>query len=309
MGCMATRKTAHVTEVISPHATRIITCANHKGGTGKTTTAVNVSAGLALLTQQRVLLVDFDPQGHASRALGVESAHVRYSVTDLLTGAMPDWQALCWETGDNLHLLPANATLQDMEPELWRSVDGRWRLKQALHPLLAAFDFIVIDTPPTLGLLMQAPLVASTDLLIPVDVGSFAVEGMRQLLDAIARVRQELQLTLETQHILLTKYDARTTLSAHVSALLRERCGTEALHTVIRVNVALARAQMASKSIFAYDRTSTGAQDYQHVVEELLGTRRAVVSSGTVRPCRLLRRGPGSRKEPKSGRGAHADSL
>jgi chromosome partitioning protein len=83
---MAARKTAHATEVTAPHATRIMTCANHKGGTGKTTTAVNVSAGLALLTQQRVLLVDFDPRGHASMALGVDSAHVRYSVTDLLTG-------------------------------------------------------------------------------------------------------------------------------------------------------------------------------------------------------------------------------
>src|SRR5215831_6546257 len=145
MGCMAARKTAHVTEVTSPHSTRIITCANHKGGTGKTTTAVNVSAGLALLTQQRVLLVDCDPRGHASLALGVESAHVRSSVTDLLTGAMPDVHALYWEQGANLHILPANETLKDVELELVRRVDGRWRLKQALHPLLDAFDVIVID--------------------------------------------------------------------------------------------------------------------------------------------------------------------
>src|SRR5262249_16648397 len=206
-------------------------------------------------------------------------------------------------------ILPAHATLTDLEPELVRRGDGRLQLKHALQPLLDTFDIIVIDTPPTLGLWIQAPLVASTELLIPVDVGYFAFEGMPQLLHAITRVRQEVPLTLATRHILLTKFDARTTLSAHARALLRERCGPEALHTVIRVNVALARAQMARKSIFAYDRTSPGAQDYQHVVKELLGTRRAVVSSGTLRRCRLRRRGPGSRKEPKSGRGTHADSL
>jgi chromosome partitioning protein len=304
---MAARKTAHVAEGPAPHSTRIITCANHKGGTGKTTTAVNVSAGLALLTQQRVLLVDCDPRGHASMALGIDMEHVRYSVTDLLTGAMTDWQALCWDPSAHLHILPANATLTDVERDFGRRGDGRLQLKHALQPLLHAFDVIVIDTPPTLGFWTQAPLVASTDLLIPVDMGSFAVAGMRQLLDAIARLRQEVPLTLATPHILLTKYDARTKLSAHVRAHLRERGDAAALHTVIRVNVALARALMARQSIFAYDRTSPGAQDYQHVVEELLGTHRAVASSGTVIPFRHRRRGPGSRKAPKSGRAAHAD--
>src|SRR6266446_4038325 len=103
MGCMAAWKTANVPEVPSLHSTRIITCANHKGGTGKTTTAVNVSAGLALLKQQRVLLVDCDPRGHASMALGIDMQHVRYSVTDLLTGAIPEVQAFCWDSGANLH--------------------------------------------------------------------------------------------------------------------------------------------------------------------------------------------------------------
>jgi chromosome partitioning protein len=302
---MAARKTTNVLEVTAPRSTRIITCANHKGGTGKTTTAVNVSAGLALLTQQRVLLVDCDPQGHASLALGIDMQHVRYSVTNLLTGAIPDVQALCWDPGANLHILPAHATLTDVERDFGRRGDGRLQLKQALQPLLHAFDVMVIDTPPTLGLWTQAPLVASTDLLIPVDMGSFALAGMRQLLDALARLRQEVPLTLAIPHILLTKVDARTTLAAHVRAHLRERGDAEALHTVIRVNVALARAQMARQSIFAYDRTSRGAQDYQHVVEELLGNRRAVEASGNIIPFRNQRRGPHSRKEHKSGQAAH----
>ena len=304
---MAARKTAHVTEVTAPHSTRIITCANHKGGTGKTTTAVNVSAGLALLKKQRVLLVDCDPRGHASLALGIDRQHVRYSVTDLLTGARPEVQAFCWDPGAHLHILPAHATLTDVEREFGRRGDSRLQLKHALHPLLDAFDVMVIDTPPTLGFWTQAPLVASTDLLIPVDMGYFAFTGMCQLLDALARLRQDVPLTLATPHILLTKYDARTRLAAHIRALLRERGDAAALQTVIRVNVALTRAEMAHQSIFAYDRTSAGAQDYQHVVEELLGTRRAGASSGTIIPFRHPRRGPGRRTAPKSGRAAHAD--
>jgi chromosome partitioning protein len=304
---MAARTTANVPEVTAPHSTRIITCANHKGGTGKTTTAVNVSAGLAVLTQQRVLLIDCDPRGHASLALGIDMQHVRYSVTDLLTGARPEVQAFCWDPSAHLHILPAHATRTDVERELGRRGDSRLQLQQALQPLLDAFDVIVIDTPPTLGFWTQAPLVASTDLLIPVDMGYFALAGMRQLLDALARLRQEVPLTLATPHILLTKVDARTTLAAHIRAHLRERGDAAVLHTVIRVNVALARAQMAQQSIFAYDRTSPGAQDYQHVVEELLGTRRAGASSSTIRPCRHQRRGPKSVKAHQSGRAAHAD--
>src|SRR5919205_2956474 len=117
---MAARTTATVPEVTAPHTTRIITCANHKGGTGKTTTAINVSAGLAVLTSQRVLLIDCDPRGHASLALGVDRQHVRYSVTDLLTGARPEVQALCWHPSAHLHILPANATLTDVEREFGR---------------------------------------------------------------------------------------------------------------------------------------------------------------------------------------------
>src|SRR4029453_16426638 len=138
-------------------------------------------------------------------ALGIDMQHVRYSVTDLLTGARPEVQALCWDPGAHLHILPAHATLTDVERELGRRGDGRLRLQQALQPLLDAFDGMVIAPPPTLGLWTQAPLVASTDLLIPVDMGYFALAGMRQLLDALARLRQGVPLTLATPHILLTK--------------------------------------------------------------------------------------------------------
>jgi chromosome partitioning protein len=153
---MAAKKTSKATETATPRATRVVTVANNKGGTGKTTTAVNVSAGLAFLKQQRVLLVDFDPQGNASMALGVDIENLRYSVKGLLTGAVTDLHYLCWDKGDNLKILPANASLKDVEPDLLRSVDGRLRLKNHLQPILDQFDFIIIDTPPTLGAAIPA---------------------------------------------------------------------------------------------------------------------------------------------------------
>ncbi len=304
---MPARKTAKGDEITLPRQTRIITCANHKGGTGKTTTAVNISAGLAFLKKKHVLLVDFDPQGNASMALGVDIENLRYSVKDLLSGAMTDLHYLCWDKGDNLKILPANATLKDVEPDLLRSVDGRLRLKNHLQPILDQFDFIIIDTPPTLGVFTQAPLVASTEILIPVDVGYFSLQGIRQLLEEIASVRQVFNPTLDKKKILLTKFDSRTTLSAQVREILRESFGEDALKTVINVNVDIVRAQIERKSIFAYDLTSTGAQDYQNVVEEMLGNTVAVQSSGNVIPFRRKRRGVGALKESKSGRAAKAD--
>jgi chromosome partitioning protein len=304
---MAPRKTVKGGETTSPRQTRIITCANHKGGTGKTTTAVNISAGLAFLKQKRVLLVDFDPQGNASMALGVDIENLRYSVKDLLTGAMTDLHYLCWDKGDNLKILPANASLKDVEPDLLRSVDGRLRLKQNLQAILDQFDFIIIDTPPTLGIFTQAPLVASTEILIPVDVGYFSLQGIRQLLEEIASVREVFNPTLDKKKILLTKFDSRTTLSGQVREILRESFGEDALQTVINVNVDIVRAQIERTSIFAYDLTSTGAQDYQNVVEELLGNSVAMQSNGNVIPFRKQRRGIGALKEQKSERAAKAD--
>jgi chromosome partitioning protein len=293
---MASRKTPKGNENTAPRQTRIITCANHKGGTGKTTTAVNISAGLAFLKKKRVLLVDFDPQGNASMALGVDIENLRYSVKDLLSGAMTDLHYLCWDKGDNLKILPANATLKDVEPDLLRSVDGRLRLKNHLQPILDQFDFIIIDTPPTLGIFTQAPLVASTEILIPVDVGYFSLQGIRQLLEEIASVRQVFNPTLDKKKILLTKFDSRTTLSSQVREILRESFGEDALKTVINVNVDIVRAQIERKSIFAYDLTSTGAQDYQNVVDEMLGNTVAIQSSGNVIPFRKKRRGVGALK-------------
>ncbi len=140
---------------------RIITIANNKGGTGKTTTAVNLASGLAFRKSKRVLLVDFDPQGNASISLDVDIENLKHSVKDLLSNASFPVQNLMWKKGDMLRILPANNTLKDIEPELLASVDGRLRLRAKLLPIAEDFDYVIIDTPPTTGLFTQAPLIAS----------------------------------------------------------------------------------------------------------------------------------------------------
>ncbi|HEX2278827.1 MAG TPA: AAA family ATPase, partial [Candidatus Tectomicrobia bacterium] len=169
---------------------RVITIANNKGGTGKTTTAVNLSAGLAFLKGYRVLLVDFDPQGNASMALDVDIESLDCSVKDLLTGKVTDFKYLLWDKGDNLKILPASNAMKDIENELISNIDGRIRLRECLAPILYEFDYIIIDTPPTLGIFTQGPLIASTDVIVPVDVGFFSLQGIRHLLESFRCLRE-----------------------------------------------------------------------------------------------------------------------
>jgi chromosome partitioning protein len=251
--------------------TRVIAVANNKGGTGKTTTAVNLSSGLAFQKGYRVLLIDLDPQGNASMSLGVDIESLRYSIKDLLTGKMTDFRYLAWDKGKQLQVLPANSSLKDIEAELLGSVDGRLRLKSRIGSVLDEFDFVLIDTPPTTGVFTQAALVASDEILIPVDVGYFSLQGIRQLLEEIEKIREHFNPDLRISGILLTKFDSRTSLSKQVDQTLRKSFKDKAFKTVIRVNVDLVRAQIDRKSIFAYDPTSAGAEDYQHLIDELLG--------------------------------------
>lgn len=250
---------------------RIITIANNKGGTGKTTTAVNLSAGLAFQKGYRVLLVDFDPQGNASISLDIDIENLKHSVKDLLGNTAYPTQNLLWKKGETLRILPANNTLKDIEPELLGSVDGRLRLRARLTPIVAEFDFVIIDTPPTTGIFTQAPLIASHEVLIPVDVGYFSLQGVRQLLEEIAKVREHFNQGLQIAGILLTKFDSRTTFSTQVEKTLRSSFGDLAMKTMIRINIDLVRSQVDRQSIFAFDPNSAGAKDYQSLVDELVG--------------------------------------
>jgi chromosome partitioning protein len=265
---------------------RIITIANNKGGTGKTTTAVNLSTGLAFIKGYRVLLIDFDPQGNASISLDVDIEALKYSVRDLITGNMLDYKYLIWDKGDNLDIIPANNSLRDIETELVGSVDGRLRLQARLIPILDDYDFIIIDTPPTLGVYTQAPLIASTEVLIPVDVGYFSLQGIRQILEDIEKIRVHYNTGLQIGGILLTKFDSRTILSKQVEETLRRSFKEKAFKTVIKVNVDLVRSQINRKSIFAFDETSSGARDYLSLIEEVVGNvvklpKRRTVNAGT----------------------------
>jgi chromosome partitioning protein len=250
---------------------RVIVIANFKGGTAKTTTAVNLSAGLAFIKGYRVLLVDFDPQGNASMALGVDIEALKYSIKDLITGHMTDFSYLLWDKGSQLQILPANPNLIDIEPELLGSVDGRLRLKARLAPIVDQYDYVIIDTPPTRGIFLQGPLIAGSEVLVPVDVGFFSLQGIRQLLEEIEKVKTHFNHDLAIMGILLTKFDSRTTLSKQVDTILRKGFKDKVFSTTIHVNVDLVRAQLQRQSIFAYDPASTGAKDYESLIEEVVG--------------------------------------
>ena len=209
------------TETQSTHVARVLCTANNKGGVGKTTTAVNLAAGLAYLEAKRVLLVDLDPQGNASIALGVDIEDLQFSVKDLLSGRVTDFQHLLWDKGDNLKILPSNSSLKEIEPALLSSVDGRKRFRERMKPLLNQFDFIIIDTAPTTGVLTQSALIACQEVLVPVDVGFFSLQGIRQLLEEIEEVRIHENPELVLAGVLLTKFDSRTKLSKQVEDVLR----------------------------------------------------------------------------------------
>jgi len=254
-----------------PNVPRVITIANNKGGTGKTTTAVNLASGLAFRKGYKVLLVDFDPQGNASISLDVDIENLKHSVKDLLGNSSYPVQNLMWKKGETLRILPANSALKDIEPELLASVDGRLRLRARLLPIAEEFDYVIIDTPPTTGLFTQAPLIASGEVLIPVDVGYFSLQGIRQLLEEITKVREHFNPDLQIAGILLTKFDSRTSFSAQVEKTLRGSFGNLAMKTMIRINIDLVRSQVSRQSIFAFDPDSAGSRDYQSLIDELVG--------------------------------------
>ena len=249
--------------------TRIIAITNQKGGVGKTTTSVNLAAGLAQ-SGKRVLLVDLDPQGNATMGSGVDKRSLTASVYQVLLGlSTADTVRVRPEAGD-YDLLPANRDLAGAEVELVALEHRETRLKSALATLAVQYDFILLDCPPSLNLLTVNALVAADAVIIPMQCEYYALEGLSDLVNTIRKVRQNLNPRLEIEGLLRTMFDARNTLAQQVSAQLQQHFGDKVYATVIPRNVRLAEAPSYGTPAVNFDRACKGSQAYLALAGELL---------------------------------------
>ena len=249
---------------------RIIAIANQKGGVGKTTTAVNLTASLAA-TQRRVLLVDLDPQGNATMGCGVEKSGVELGSCEVLLGECTAEQAIVPVAHARFDLIPANQDLTSAEVRLLATDEGREaRLRDALAPLRERYDLIFIDCPPALNMLTLNALVAADSVIVPMQCEYYALEGLSALTATIEQVREAVNPGLHIEGILRTMFDPRANLSTEVSAQLMEHFGDTVFRTVIPRNIRLAEAPSFGKPVLLHDKDSRGALAYLALAGEMI---------------------------------------
>ncbi|TDX44471.1 chromosome segregation ATPase [Halanaerobium congolense] len=246
-----------------------IAIVNQKGGVGKSTTAVNLSAGLAE-KNNKVLLIDIDPQGNASSGLGIEKAEVEYTIYDLLIELDSPEKAILNSYSDNLDIIPANIELAGAEIELVSIISRESRLKKSLKTVDDKYDYIIIDCPPSLGLLTLNALTAANSVMVPIQCEYYALEGLGQLMNTIELVRKNLNSDLRIEGVLMTMYDARTNLSEQVIDEVKDYFSELVFETIIPRNVRLSEAPSFGKAIIDYSSSSKGAEAYRKLAEEVI---------------------------------------
>lgn len=248
---------------------RTIVVANQKGGVGKTTTAINLSASLAELGK-KVLVIDIDPQGNTTSGLGVDKEEAENTVYELLLGELEISDCIQKEVFENLDIIPSNINLAAAEIELIDVEDKQFILKKAVDEVRKNYDFIIIDCPPSLSMLTINAMCAGDTVLVPIQCEYYALEGLSQLMQTIELVKERLNTELEIEGVVFTMYDARTNLSLQVVENVKNNLNQNIYKTIIPRNIRLAEAPSHGLPITKYDSKSTGAESYRLLAEEVI---------------------------------------
>jgi chromosome partitioning protein len=261
----------------------IYAVANQKGGVGKTTTAINLGASLAA-AERKVLVVDADPQGNLTSGLGRRSAEKRPSLYDALIDQHPLEDILLTTDLPHLTLAPSDRNLTGAEVELVPMLAREYRLKEALAPVAARYDYVFIDCPPSLGLLTVNALAAADRLLVPLQCEYFALEGISELMNTLRRIQRSLNPALDVEGVLLTMVDDRTNLTQQVASEIRGHFKDKVFRTVIPRSIRLGEAPSFGKPILLYDIRSRGAEAYLELAKEVMAHEKKGAGQGALRP-------------------------